>query len=313
MQGLVNPIRKWIRFIQCISTLREITKTFQPDIVHAHYIYNYGFLGAISMVKNLIISVWGTDILIHPYENTLKRLLIKFSLKRALFICSTSNYLRDAVFSLSKRTSLVIPFGIDTNLFKPIDISIPTHQNFITIGTVKWLEEIYGIDILIRAYHLFKTMYPSLGTRLLIVGKGSQKAVLESLVNQFELTGQVTFIDNPKTQDIWKYHNMIDIFVNLSRSESFGVSVLESSACGKPIIASRIGGLKELIVEGVNGVLVESENIREAAEAIHSLTVDPVRRHKMGTAGRRRVLEKYEWESSLVQMTNLYYSVPKRP
>jgi len=99
---------------------------------------------------------------------------------------------------------------------------------------------------------------------------------------------------------------MMDIFVNVSRNESFGVSILESSACEKPIVASNIGGLKEVVVNNVTGFLVESENVDAIADAIEKLVIDKNLRKEMGMKGRKFVKENYEFSTNVEDTISLY-------
>jgi len=105
------------------------------------------------------------------------------------------------------------------------------------------------------------------------------------------------------------YHNKIDIPVYLSRKESFGVSVLESMSCGKPVVASNIGGLKEIINDGKDGFLVQAEDFNLAAEAIEKLVTDPALRIYLGNNGREKVINNYNWNDNLNKMISVYYGL----
>jgi glycosyltransferase involved in cell wall biosynthesis len=102
------------------------------------------------------------------------------------------------------------------------------------------------------------------------------------------------------------YYNMIDIFVNVSRNESFGVSVLEASACGKPVVVSNAGGLTEVVKDQVTGFTVTPENVKETSDAIEKLILDKNLRDVFGKNGRNFVIENYNWNSNVEEMIEVY-------
>ena len=120
----------------------------------------------------------------------------------------------------------------------------------------------------------------------------------------------VIFVDNSIVPD---YLNMIDVYVALSiiDSESFGVAIVEASACEIPVVVSNVGGLPEVVDDTITGFVVKSKNSQEAAKAIEKLILNKELRLKMGKAGRERVKELYNWEENVNQMINIYKSIVK--
>ena len=109
-------------------------------------------------------------------------------------------------------------------------------------------------------------------------------------------------------KDIVKYHNQIDIYVALSidDSESFGVAVLEASACCNPVVVSNVSGFSEVVENNLTGLIVQRQNINEAADAIIKLIKDEKLRRKLGNAGRERVNRLYNWKNNVEQMLKIY-------
>lgn len=108
-----------------------------------------------------------------------------------------------------------------------------------------------------------------------------------------------------------EYHSLLSIavFPSINDSESFGVSVLEASACEVPIVASRIGGLPEVVQDGITGILVPPKDEAALAEAIEKLVLNAELRSKLGKAGRRFVQQNYELTSSVAKMTKQYREI----
>jgi len=144
--------------------------------------------------------------------------------------------------------------------------------------------------------------------RLLIVGDGPQLNELKSLTEELKIDGNVNFTGFIKNKIIPEYLNRMDIYVAMSRmkSESFGVAIVEASACSLPVIVSDIGGLPEVIENGITGFLVESENVDAVSKALIKLIKDKNLREKMGNSGRKFVREKYEWSKCTEIMKSIY-------
>ncbi|NQU86186.1 MAG: DNA recombination protein RmuC, partial [Mariniphaga sp.] len=102
------------------------------------------------------------------------------------------------------------------------------------------------------------------------------------------------------------YLNLMDIYVAMSRSESFGVAILEASACQLPVVVSNIGGLPEVVQDKITGFIVGSEDVEACADALVSLVKDRNLRNQMGKAGRKFVKEHYEWTYCSKLMLNIY-------
>jgi len=143
------------------------------------------------------------------------------------------------------------------------------------------------------------------------VGGGSQDAFLKKLCADLGITSHVAFTGMIPYDEVVRYHNMIDIYVAVSvyQSESFGVAIIESSACEKPVVVSNMGGLPEVVDDGVTGFVVPARDPDATAAAIERLVLDKKLRAKMGTAGRRRVMELYDWKVNVDQMVSIYDDV----
>jgi len=101
----------------------------------------------------------------------------------------------------------------------------------------------------------------------------------------------------------------IYVAVSVSESESFGVAIIEASACGLPVIVSDVGGLPEVVVANKTGLIVRREDVSGTAEAIIKLVRDRDLREQMGLNGRLHVQENYEWSKNVSQMEEVYAKV----
>lgn len=308
-EGAINKIE----VLKFLPKVKAAIKHFNPDIVHAHYATSYGLLGALSGFKPFIISVWGSDIFDFPNISIFHNWLIKFNLYRANKILSTSNIMAEETRKYTNKEVIVTPFGIDLTKFKNKKVNNLFSDESITIGTVKTLLPKYGIDYLIHAFKIVKAKHIDLPLKLLIVGGGRDKLKLENLCEELRITNDVIFtgaVDYDKVPD---FLNNLDIYVALSTldSESFGVAIIEASACEKPVVVSNVGGLPEVVENGKTGFVVEAKNPQAAAQAIEKLVLNKELRIVMGKTGRMRVQKLYNWDENVKFMVEIYEDILK--
>jgi glycosyltransferase involved in cell wall biosynthesis len=297
-----NLLLRKLAYYRHPKLLKEIIFSFKPDIVHAHYASSYGMLARYSGFHPYVVSVWGSDIFDFPKKNFITSSIIRKNLKFASAILATGIAIKNETEKYTDKNVLIIPFGIDMNLFSPNQIE-PKSEQF-TIGIVKSMEEIYGIDLLIHSF--FNLTQTNNNLRLLIVGNGTKLASYKLLVKEMGIDNLVQFTGKKHGIELKTAINSMDICVFPSRMESFGVAQLEASACGKPVISTRVGGVSEVVENNSTGILIEKPEVELLTEAIQKLICSPELRKKMGERGRIFVTEKYELNNCLNQMIKIY-------
>lgn len=309
------PLKGKLGYFLNMLSLKKILKKISPDLLHAHYASGYGTLARLSGFKPNILSVWGSDIYLFPKKSNFNFSLLDKNLRFADLITSSSLDMQEEIvlnYPDLKHKIKLVPFGVDTQLFSHSEKSKNKTEDKICVGTVKSLEKVYGIDILIKGFKLLlddlnitdKTLAKKI--KLLIVGKGSLYEELKNMVTDYGINDQVHFYGSIEHSDVPKVLNQMDIFVAVSRSESFGVAVLEASSCELPAIVSNIGGLKEVVLDGVTGTVIPSEDPVALSKMLKDLILNKDKRKKMGAEGRKRIMGLYKWENNLSSMLNLY-------
>lgn len=292
-------------YVFSLSYLHSCIKKFSPDIVHAHYASSYGLLGSLSGFSPFIISAWGSDIYEFPQKSFLHKAILKFNLKRADKILSTSYVMKGELWKYSAKEVDVIPFGVDTKVFYPIRENSEHKKDPIRIGTIKAMEDIYGIKTIIEAVDLVKKCLPEVNLRVYLIGSGKRTNHYKKMIASKNLEETFIFTGKIPYAHISTYHNLLDVLLNVSTvNESFGVSVIEGMACGKPVIVSNSPGLKEVVSDC--GIVVQKDNAQQLAKAIMQLLESPELRASLGKFARQHVLDTYDFKTCLNQMTAVY-------
>ena len=302
----ITKLWRKIGYLSAIYKVRKLIFSIAPDILHAHWSTSYGLLAAVSGFHPLIISTWGRDIIDSPRDSWILKKVVQYNLSKADVITSTSLMLKKETQKYIQTGQKVhhIPFGIDTEKF--IVNSELKDNNTIYIGTVKSLEEKYGISYLIQAFAQVKMQITNV--ELIIVGVGSLFNKLVKLAESLGINNSITFTGKVENDEVVHYLHKMDIFVvpSISESETFGVAAVEASACGLPVIASNIGGLPEVVIDGKTGFLIDPENIDDLTEKLLILINDKMMRKKMGEEGRNYIEANYRLEECGLMMESVY-------
>jgi len=165
-----------------------------------------------------------------------------------------------------------------------------------------------GYDHLIRAMPMVQSAFP--GVKLLILGEGEEENNLKKLADSLELTEKVIFTG--LRSDVDSLLHCIEIFVLPSRWEGLPNVLLEAMAAGKPVVATAVGGIPELVVQGVTGVLVPPQDTLALADAIKGLLSDEKRALAMGSAGRQRVQQCFSMDAMISKTEALYQELLTR-
>jgi glycosyltransferase involved in cell wall biosynthesis len=238
----------------------------------------------------LVVSAHGSDLLTDAGPTTDAG--VHRRLDAAARVIVPSRSFRDDVnkaFPALRAKTLYIYHGYDARELEDSSSAparAPSDPSIITALCIAAQIPKKGIDILLRAVH--EAALPNL--RLRLIGEGELRAQLEQLAGELGIADRVTFIGSLERAGVFVELRAADLLVMSSRhpSESFGLAALEAMASGKPVIASAIGGLREVVDPEVTGLLVPPENPSMLAEAIVRLAGDPGLRARFAEAGRTR-------------------------
>ncbi|MBI3520543.1 MAG: glycosyltransferase [Bacteroidetes bacterium] len=300
-----------LAYLKFVNPLKKAIIQFKPDVVHAHYATSYGLIGALSGFHPYVISAWGTDVMKFPQKNFINKSILKYNLRKADAICATSNTIKEFLKPVTDKIVKVIPFGVDLTTFYKKEVKSLFDANTFVVGSIKPLEPLYNTDVLIKAFAGLKKKHNDKALKLLIIGEGSQMDALKHLATEHGIDQEVTFTGRIAFSEVSNYFNMLDVLVNISDYESFGVSVIEAMACEKPVIATNTGGLKEIIENSTFGSLVEVGHVQQTADEIEKYLLDESLKETVGKDARAKVMEKYNWTNNIQQMIDVYSQLIK--
>ena len=271
--------------------------------------------GVVALVLNklfnipYVVSLRGGDVPgFRPYDfKTYHKMLaplLRMVWKSASSIVANSNGLRDLARAFDPRFEIpIIPNGVDLDLYATAERD---WQSPLLMSAGRLVHQ-KGLDIGIRALAGLK----HLNWQWQIAGDGPQMDALKALVNEHGLNDRVIFRGWQSREELIQCYKQANLFLFPSRHEGMPNAVLEAMASGLPVVATRIAGNEELVVQEKTGFLVESENVNSLQQALHELIENPSLREKMGAASRQRVEEFYSWDNTAKQYAVLLKKISR--
>jgi len=299
------------------------------DIVHLHYPFYFGsemlylksLLGGVRYVVTYHQDVLFAGLLRYP-ESIHRRLLGRRILGRAERVLATSwDYARASRLRglLESRPGAVgvLPNGVDAERFRPdvhddsglracYGLSLEDRV-VLFVGALDRAHYFKGVDVLLQAM----ARMPERNARLLLVGDGDLRAEYQKQAAGLGLGERVLFCGRVPDQALPAHYGLSDLLVlpSTTMGEAFGLVLLEAMACGKPVIASNLPGVRSVVSAGESGLLVNPGDPGHLAETLRALLDSPARRQEMGARGRAAVEEKYAWPRIIPQLVAVYEEV----
>lgn len=219
---------------------------------------------------------------------------------------SVSTFLGETVKVDSTRLRLV-PNGVDVERFrertkgleKRKELGITEQRTL--IGIVARLVPVKRHEVLFRAFKRVEQVYPN--TTLLVVGDGPLRTSLISLAHELGIRS-VMFLGNRR--DIPELLECMDVFTLCSESEGYPITLLEAMAAGKAVVATSVGGCKEIIRDGINGILVPAGDSEAFADALEKMLSSKELRLRLGSNARKEALQSYNLQSAVEAYENFY-------
>ena len=297
---------------------KKIIIEINPDIVHAHYITHYGFCGAFSGFHPLILSGWGSDVLIDPHTSKIKNYMVKFAIKKAdLITCDGKNSMNEIIKLGGNQDNVIqINHGLDINEFNPgkKDLNFVegiTKSKSPVVINIRGFKPIYNIECFISAIPIILKECPD--TKFIISGMGYNEEKIKQLVSDFGISNSIHFVGWIPHDTLATYLASSDIYVSTSLSDGgASVSMLEAMACGLPVVVTEGGDNREWITDGKNGYIIPQNNPEILAEKVIQLLLKENLRVQFGDNSKRLIEENADYYKEMNKMENQYLIITSK-
>lgn len=297
-----------------VSSIKETLLRGKFDLIHSHHIFTLLPLMSLKYAHDLGVSrVITNHTLFFFYDSSIWSTLsyltpARYYLRYAQAVISVSQEARKFVENLVGRDArfrhVVIPNGVDTEKYSPPERE-PEENRIVFVGRLVHRK---GVHVLINAAPLIMREIKDL--EIVIVGEGYMKTVANVLSRILKVSDRVKLVGwLSESEKIRILRSAKIVVVPSLYNECFGITAIEAMATGRPVIATSVGGLKEVVEERKTGLLVPPGSARELAEAVVTLLQDEALRREMGRRAREVAEERYSWSIVSEQIVRVYEEV----
>lgn len=253
-------------YLSVLPVIKKIQRRFDFDLIDAHYVYPDGLAAVLlgSLLKKpVVVSARGSDINQFAHLHLIRGLL-RYTLGKADRLIAVCTALKNAMVQLGvpEDKIAVIPNGVDINKFFPLPkedarrrLNLSNTKKIIL--SVGGLIPRKGFDVLIKAFYILMKEQPARNMYLILAGEGPARKELEQLVSSCGLNGSVYFAGDVAHEDLHLWYSAADLFCLASSREGWPNVILESLACGTPVVATDVWGIPEIIRSDNIGLLTK--------------------------------------------------------
>ncbi|MEW6239051.1 MAG: N-acetyl-alpha-D-glucosaminyl L-malate synthase BshA [Candidatus Omnitrophota bacterium] len=294
------------------SSIYETSRLDPLDILHVHYAIPHSTSALLAkhmlcsrgeQKLKVVTTLHGTDTELVGQMPSYKS-IVEFSIDSSDVVTAVSEYLKQSTLRQFEigRDIHVIYNPIDTDRFAPLPDKktkcFCAPKNIVHISNFRPVKRLPDI---IKVFDLISAVLP---VRLILVGDGPDRLAAEQLIDRLGLREKVEF--RGAQTDVAATLQEADLLISASQTESFGMTIAEAMACEVPVVATRVGGVPEVVEDGVTGLLAPAGCIQGLTEAAIRILATPGLKERMGKAGRRRILEHFQVDSITSQYEDLY-------
>ena len=293
--------------------IRKLLKEIVPDVLHLHTLYYPSYLGALTHFRPLMISPWNGDVLWTLKRPYYYKLFAKFFLKKADALTITNEIMKKVLlkYGVKKdKLNIIRWYGVDAKLFKPMrkDIRLLKELNIkdsMVVLSMRSLERLYNIDKILKSIPIVLKKVKNV-TYIFAWHSASLENEMRLLVKELQVEDNVRFVGRVPYEEIPRYYSISDVGISIASPDNTPATLLEAMACGVPSVVSREKGITEFIKDGVNGEVVDPENVEEIAERTLKLLLDARKREEYGRHNRESVMEIANMDVEMGKLESLY-------
>ena len=299
------------------SKIAEVVKMEGLDIIHAHYAMPHAVCGILAKQMTsdslkVVTTLHGTDITILGYDASLQD-MIKFAIEKSDAVTAVSHSLAQETYELIQPNQEI------RTIYNFIDYPAPELDS----GNLSNLREELGIGedekVVIHVSNFrkvkrvpdiidtFVNVADKIPSKLLLVGDGPEMSFVSKKIKTMGLQDKIILLG--KQENLQELYSISDVCVLMSEKESFGLVLLEAMIHGVPCLGTNIGGIPEVIKDGVNGFIIELGDIKAASKRLLELLEHDALRNKMGEQSIQMIKDHFQTDYIVNQYEDLYYSL----
>jgi glycosyltransferase involved in cell wall biosynthesis len=297
--------------------LSRVIQEIQPHLLHGHYVVEYGFFAATSGFHPLVVTAWGSDILVAAQTSPLGRLIARYTLRRADLITSNNGFMTRKIVDLGIPAEKIetVVLGTDRFFLEQPEASVNTRDPDPTypptvISTRSLDSPLYEIDTILRAMAIVRRRLQT--AQLLVAGSGRLQPALHKLAQDLGLAENVRFVGFLDQEALRSALTSAHVYVSVPRSDATSVSTLSAMAVGCFPVVSDLPTQEEWIEDGVNGFHVPAGDVAALARRLGDALENAALRRDAAPRNRRLVEERGLWERYVPQMEALYRRLARR-
>ncbi len=295
------PLPGFVRYPLAVPALRAALAAFDPDVVDAHFVPNYGLIGALAGRRPLCVSAWGSDLLVTGRSSVLQRLRARFVLRRADAVIVDNRNLTRAAIELGAEKPRVheIPWGIDPDLYRPAPARTPG-----LLLSTRMHEPVYDLPTLFHGVRPVLERDPA--AQLLITGDGSLTPELEHLAARLFPPGRARFLGRIGDAELAELLGRAEVSLSASRSDSTALSLLEAMAAGAIPVVSDLEGHRQWVSEGDGARCFAPGDASSVTAALERALADPAWCEQARARNRAVILERGDRRVNMRRIEELF-------
>lgn len=290
-----------------LIAIARLNRKERFDILHVHWPFPHGLFGVVGAIfggSRVVSSFHGAEILLAK-QHAWIRPILRYFVKKSDGITCNSNFTARQLGSISNAASRVVPYGsvIEEKSY------VKVHEGQKSILYVGRLVERKGVQYLIRA---LPEILEQVDAKIFIAGEGDQRPILEKEIQSLGLSGRVELCGFVSNERLTELYQNCDLFVlpavedRYNDTEGLGVVLVEALSYKKPVVASNVGGIVDIIKHDKTGILVEQKSEEELAAAISRILMDPELAERLGTEGYKFIKAEFNWDSITDKILDVY-------
>jgi glycosyltransferase involved in cell wall biosynthesis len=300
-QRILPPVQRSMDWLLRAGATRRHVRELAPDIVHAHYLTSYGYLAARCGRHPLVMTAWGSDLLVTPHSRPWMHWLTGWILRRADLITGDSASLVGAARQYHPRAPVhEVHWGVDRTRFAPAPWE---HKDCVQIVSLRAWEPNYQIGTLIAAFALLHKRLPGAALQLHLLGGGPLEPALRAQVQTLGLEQNVVFHGRLDDAGMAAVLARCKVSVSVPVSDATSVAMLESMACGLAVVASDLPANRQWIAPDL---LVPAGDAHALAKVLQQLASDEARMRQAGAHNAERIALDGDRKAPMDHIDRLY-------